>query len=102
MCIRDRLITIEAHQLGPHNVLIDCTTDTFPEFQKIQVQNDFSGKLENLGDVAPSISHLRATYHKQACKIRVFVNPTALKLEYRDKLGRRKIGEAVEEAINEV
>jgi len=81
----------EAHDLGEHNILIDCHTDPFPAFETIRIAKGTSGKPMFLGDVAPSIHQLKENFRKQACKIRVFINPAALNSQYRSQIGRMEV-----------
>lgn len=82
-----------ARDLGEHNVLLDCHTDDFPHFGDIPILKGSEKTL--LRDHSPAIDELKNNFVRQACKIRIFVNPTALKPEYQSKAGRRRVTEAL-------
>jgi uncharacterized protein len=86
-------LTNDAWRLGEHNVLIDCRADDFPPFEDIDIVTGPSSETEKLGVRAPSISRLRENFRKQACKIRVFVNPAVLAPKYQTKRGRVEVKE---------
>jgi HD superfamily phosphohydrolase len=76
---------------GAHNVLIDCRHDSWPAYDKVKILDD-QGTLQDLREHSPSVSRLESDFMKQACKIRVFVNPLVLNDQYRDKFGRSAVG----------
>jgi hypothetical protein len=84
----------EYDTFGEHNVLIDCRADKWPDFDKIKIINTL-GEESPLAQVAPTVKELGQSFDKQACRIRVFVNVGALKPEYRDKIGRRRVEQAI-------
>ena len=86
----------EADQLGEHNLLIDCHFHQFPKFNEVKIVQGPSETTASLDRLAPSLRGLPESFSKQACKIRIFVNPDALKLEYRSKGGRAKVREYLE------
>jgi HD superfamily phosphohydrolase len=86
----------ESDQLGEHNLLIDCHFHQFPKFNEVKIVNGPSETTASLDRLAPSLRGLPESFSKQACKIRIFVNPDALKLEYRSKGGRAKLREYLE------
>jgi uncharacterized protein len=89
----------EASIIGQHNVLIDCHTDTFPVFGKIQIIRGDADDPKDLREFAPTVEHLEKSFTQQACKIRVFVNPDALKPGYRSKAGRADVRKFIEAKI---
>jgi HD superfamily phosphohydrolase len=88
-----------AHDLGQHNVLIDCRLDPFPEFEKIKILE--GAEQKPLGELAPSIKNLKENFMKQACRIRVLLNPAALTPKYVQKSRRKEITDALEAWANE-
>lgn len=99
-CLKKRGFLAEAAQeLGEHNVLIDCREDPFPEFEKIRTLP--GGEQESLCRLAPSIGDLKDNFIKQACRIRVFLNPAALKPKYIPKDRRKPVTDALEDWVSE-
>jgi hypothetical protein len=94
---RKGFLTASATELGEHNVLIDCHTDSFPHFETIRLIKGLGNDPQRLGQLAPSIAQLRANFKRQACKIRVFINAEALREEFREKSGRREVTKYLEE-----
>jgi uncharacterized protein len=84
----------EFDALGEHNVLIDCRADKWPDFDRIKIINTL-GEEVPLARVAPTVEDLGKSFDKQACRIRVFVNVGALKPQFRDKIGRRHVEQAI-------
>ncbi|MGA3135782.1 MAG: HD domain-containing protein [Terracidiphilus sp.] len=89
-------LSAEANKIEEHNVLIDCHTDDFPRFEKIMIVKGPGLEGTPLTVMAPSVGQLQANFIRQACKIRVFVNPKALKSKYQSKAGRAEVGTFIE------
>jgi hypothetical protein len=68
--------------------------DAWPEFQAIKIINT-TGQEVCLDQVAPTVKDLGESFYKQACRIRVFLNVDALKDEFKDKAGRRRVEQAI-------
>lgn len=88
----------KAVAFGEHNVLIDCREDSWPPFEKIQIQKA-PEELEPLQSRSPIVQELRHSFVKQACQIRVFINVTALKRQYQDGTGRNEVERAIRNAM---
>jgi len=93
-----RMLAPGASKLGEHNVLIDCRTDKVVGLEGIKIVDD-TGNVEEFGDCVPSIRQLRETFRKEACRVRVYVNPGALKKEFRGKGDRGPVTAAVAEEL---
>lgn len=93
-----RVLSEEAAKLGVHNVLIDCRTDKVVMYQNVLIVDAF-GRRSRLGKEVPSIEGLADSFRKGACKVRVFVNPLALKEEYRDTACRRPVERLICECL---
>jgi HD superfamily phosphohydrolase len=93
---RSGFLAEEASSVGEHNVLVDCHTDPFPVFGKIPIIRGDSDDSKDLSEFAPTVEQLEKSFTRQACKIRVFVNPEALKPGYRSKAGRADVRKFIE------
>jgi HD superfamily phosphohydrolase len=95
---RSKMWDRTANEFGEHNVLIDCREDSWPSFDKIQIRDGLDG-LEPLTTWSPTVQELRHNFVKQACQIRVFINVTALKRQYRNRTGRIQVARVIRDAL---
>jgi HD superfamily phosphohydrolase len=91
---RDGMFTSAADELNDHNILIDCRTDRWPDFETIPIwseQSDWS----DLGRYAPMVGQLGKTFKQQACWIRVYVNAKVLSDRWSNKQNRQSVGQQI-------
>jgi hypothetical protein len=84
----------DAAACGAHNILIDSRLDKEAQFGDIDIVND-ADEVDKLRTYVPSVERLGDDFKEQACRIRVFVDPLALKEEYRSKASRAEVGKMI-------
>lgn len=96
---KNGMLTSDADEIAEHNVLIDCRTDNLADFASIPIVDDTGKAEEDLGTIVPSIRHLNDDFHKQACRVRIFVNRDVLHPGFRAKSDRPKVGSEITDFI---